>query len=181
MERIIVTFCLWMFVCGQAPSWGRKPYLPDPVATPGALLPEASEADVCGARPLRGGEPSAEIEKEVFEAYGIVNPKPGEWKIDALIPVELGGDPASLSNLFPLRYNENAGGWDLGANTKRLAELAVLKELCHPESPGRPKITLNEAREQFANNWPVLYRQFVDKELPPFYEPDLNNFPKWKP
>jgi hypothetical protein len=181
-----IFICLFAFAAVVTQTaraqWERKPYLPDPVLTPGAILPSIADDRLCTKdRRVRAPEIAKELEDEVFAAYGIRSPKPGQWKIDVLIPVELGGDPSNIKNLFPLPYSINADGSDLGANTKRLAEVAVLRQLCGASQTSPQKITFAEAREQFANNWPVLYREFVDKEFPPFYEPDINNYPKWKP
>ena len=55
----------------------------------------------------------AEMKREVYEEYGVTSHGPGDYGVDHLIPLELGGSN-SIKNFWPeshrtLRFNSSSG------------------------------------------------------------------------
>ena len=79
------------------------PLVPDPQQTPGATL-EVTKDEVCVpgyAKKIRH-VPTA-VKQQVYAAYGIESHAPGEYEVDHLISLELGGSNA-ITNLWPQSY-----------------------------------------------------------------------------
>src|SRR6202162_4092340 len=94
-------FCLFLtrVVLAQQPT----PILPDPSLTPGSTF-DVTAQDVCTpgyARKVR--DVPAEMKSQVYREYGITSHGPGDYEIDHLIPLELGGSN-SIKNLWPESY-----------------------------------------------------------------------------
>src|SRR5260370_42458981 len=67
------------------------PILPDANMTPGDAF-DVTAQDICTygyARKVRNVPP--EMKREVYREYGIISHGPGDYEIDHLIPLELGG------------------------------------------------------------------------------------------
>src|SRR5437016_4455879 len=79
------------------------PILPDPKLTPGDVL-DVTKEDICtpGYTKRVRNVPAA-VKRKVFEEYGIQNPGKGEFEVDHLISLELGGSN-SIKNLWPQSY-----------------------------------------------------------------------------
>jgi hypothetical protein len=83
--------------------------LPDSGCTPGAVFPNATAAQIC-----RSGYSSsvrdvpAEVSRMVYADYGIAARSPGEYEVDHLVPLELGGSN-DIANLWPQEYEELTG------------------------------------------------------------------------
>jgi len=78
-----------------------KPYLPNPKLTPGSMFTEATRQDICVpgyTRRVRHVPP--EVKHSVYRSYGIRHHQPGEYEVDHLISLELGGDNQP-TNLWP--------------------------------------------------------------------------------
>ena len=76
------------------------PILPDANMTPGDTF-DVTAPDICThgyARKVR--DVPAEMKREVYREYGIISHGPGDYEIDHLIPLELGGSN-SIKNLWP--------------------------------------------------------------------------------
>ena len=81
----------------------RSTYLPDPKLTPGDTL-DVTRDDICTpyyASKIRNVP--ASVKRQVYEEYGIRSHEPGEYEIDHLISLELGGSN-SIRNLWPESY-----------------------------------------------------------------------------
>src|SRR5712691_7632060 len=78
----------------------RAPILPNPSLTPGAALAVGAD-DICvpGYTKLVRDVP-ASVKRQVYEEYGITTHAPGEYEVDHLISLELGGSN-SIRNLWP--------------------------------------------------------------------------------
>lgn len=74
--------------------------LPDPDCTPGAYYPHATKRVICrtGYSGTVRHVPEG-IKEKVYAAYGISHHVEGEYEIDHLVPLEVGGSN-SLANLF---------------------------------------------------------------------------------
>jgi hypothetical protein len=76
------------------------PILPDPNLTPGDSFDVTAE-DLCvvGYSKKVRNVP-AEMKREVYQEYGITAHEPGDYEVDHLISLELGGSN-SIKNLWP--------------------------------------------------------------------------------
>jgi hypothetical protein len=151
----------------MAPRARRPAYLPDPVLTPGVVLP-VDAAAICRpgyAQSVRDVPES--VKDAVYARYGITTRRPHQYEVDHLISLELGGantsDPRSpdyLKNLFPEPYDLVVDGRQMGAREKDKAENATRRAVC------RGAIRLEDAQAQMARDWTILYRRFIAPEFP---------------
>lgn len=138
----------------------RPAYLPDPVLSPGVALAGVTADEVCRPGYARGARHVTEATKrEVFERYGVPEPARGNYEVDHLISLELGGSN-HISNLYCEPWDCVVNGRQMGARTKDKAENATKRAVCE----GR--ISLKEAQRIMATDWTVAYRRFVAKEFP---------------
>lgn len=129
--------------------------LPDPKLTPGAALP-VSRAEVCTA----GTEPHARlvpasVGREVFENYGIGDPRPRAYELDYLIAPELGGadDPR---NFWPQPYA--APVWN--AHVKDALEDYLHLLVCER------RLSLATAQHDISTDWISAYKKYFQTEKP---------------
>jgi hypothetical protein len=85
----------------------------------------------------------------VYAAYGITTHAAGEYELDHLIPLELGGSNAR-SNLWPQPYT---GAWN--AHVKDALEDRLHAMVC----AANPSITLSEAQEGIRTDWIAMYKR----------------------
>jgi hypothetical protein len=106
--------------------------LPDPKLTPGKVARAAAD---------RGGVTEA-MERKIFNRYRIPWTRRPEFKVDHLIPVELGGAD-SLENLWPQSLNIKP----YGAHRKELLTERLLAAI----ASGR--MTVGQAQEELQRDW----------------------------
>jgi hypothetical protein len=111
--------------CGQA-------LVPSPKLTPGRVAKKEKD---------RSGVTLA-MEQKVFARYRLPWSRRNEFKIDHLIPLELGGAD-TIDNLWPQSVRIRP----YGADRKELLTEVLLERIA------RKQITLEEAREQIRNDW----------------------------
>ncbi len=121
--------------------------LPDPACTPGAIL-ETNPNKICqsGYASSVRNVPQSEKNK-VYDEYGIASHSPGEYEVDHLISLELGGSN-DISNLWP-----EAASPKPGFHEKDKVENYLHDQVCSG------KMSLQEAQVQVANNWLAVYNQ----------------------
>jgi hypothetical protein len=125
-------------------------FLPDARKTPGAVL-EVSLHDVCTAGYTRRVRDVPEsVKKQVYTLYGIAYHKPGEYEVDHLISLELGGSN-SVANLWPESYLSEP--WN--AHVKDKLENRLHKLICDGT------IDLKTAQAAIASDWIAAYRKYV--------------------
>lgn len=88
---------------------------------------------------------SAKTKRRVFLRYGIRRHERGQYEVDHLIPLELGGSN-SVKNLFP-----EAARPKPGFHQKDRLENRLHKEVCDGT------MTLHDASHQIAVNWLKAY------------------------
>jgi hypothetical protein len=116
---------------------------PDPRLTPGATVPRITAAQVCtpgyasSVRP-RGHE-WYELKNETYARYGIARGHHYGFVGDHLVPIELGGAPDSVDNVWPQPYQD--------AHEKDYYEDALHLLVCD----GR--MSLEDAQRRIVN-WP---------------------------
>lgn len=133
---------------------------PDPRLTPGALDRAVTQTDIhrtiCvrgWTRTVRPAERYTERLKRLqVREYGYPDRRLREYEEDHLVPLELGGAPASPRNLWPQPHHV-AGGW--GSYAKDRLENRLNHLVC------RGRLSLASARRRIATNWIAAYRRFL--------------------
>ncbi len=122
--------------------------LPDPECTPGAVIPTATKDQICvsGYSNSVRNVPTS-IKNEVFREYNIATHQPGEYEVDHLISLELGGSN-DISNLFPEAAEPRPG-----YHEKDKVENYLHKQVCDGV------IYLQEAQQKISKNWLEVYNQ----------------------
>ena len=124
----ITAFGLFLAATGYA----QEPLLPNPKLTPGRVA--QSDKD-------RGGVTIA-MEQRVFARYRLPWSRRPQFKIDHLIPRELGGAD-TLDNLWP----QSLRAKPYGADRKELLTEVLLTRI------SKGQITLAQAQEQISKDW----------------------------
>ncbi len=137
------------------PGWGRRTKtsdcvaaggLPDPACTPGDVFPDATRAQVCTAGySSKVRNVPADEENQVYAEYGIVSHTAGQYEVDHLVSLELGGSN-DISNLWP-----EAADPKPGFHEKDQVEDFLHDQVCHGS------VTLAQAQEEIATNWLAVY------------------------
>jgi hypothetical protein len=124
--------------------------LPDPVCTPGAVNPNVTQANlrstICRTGFTAEIRPRVDyterIKRQAVVAYGAyAGSRLGNYELDHLISLELGGAPDAVTNLWPEKGLHNA---------KDPVENAANRAVCS----GR--MTLADAQQAIASNWITL-------------------------
>ena len=90
----------------------RRGFKADARCTPGARLAGATRARVCTpGYSARVRNVPVSLKREIYAEYGILVHRPGEYEIDHLIPLELGGSNRP-GNLWPEPYSGATGAHD---------------------------------------------------------------------
>lgn len=128
----------------------EPPLVPDPKMTPGDVLP-VTKSDICvpGYTKKVRNVPDA-VKKQVFASYGIVNPGKGEFEIDHLISLELGGSN-SVRNLWPQSYKTQP--WN--AHVKDALENELHRRVCNGQ------LDLATAQREIAADWIGAYKKYI--------------------
>ena len=137
------------FCSGSEPS-PSSPILPDALITPGDVLTTDSSI-VC----VRGYSKSvrnvpASIKAAAYSRYGIQTHSNGEYEVDHLISLELGGSNA-IENLWPESYLTQP----LNAHLKDKLENRLHSLVCSGSLP------LVQAQKEIADNWIAAYEKYV--------------------
>jgi hypothetical protein len=126
--------------------------LPDPACTPGAIIPEATKDKICV--PGYSGEtrnvPDSE-KNQVYTEYGIKTHTAGEYEVDHLISLELGGSN-DIANLWPEPAEPRPG-----FHEKDKVENYLHKQVCDGA------MSLADAQYQIAHNWMGVYQNMPGK------------------
>lgn len=131
------------------------PILPDSKLSPGATSP-VTRADICvpGYTKKVRNVPLA-VKKQVYAEYGIKSHKPGDYEVDHLISLELGGSN-SIKNLWPESYKTQP--WN--AHVKDALENEMHAEVCSG------KLDLTTAQHDIATDWIAAYKKYFHTDAP---------------
>ncbi|THF85083.1 hypothetical protein E7T09_18810 [Deinococcus sp. KSM4-11] len=135
---------------GALAGSAMAPMQPDPALTPGDVL-TTDAAVICkpGYTKTVRNVPQA-LKEQVYREYGVHSRAPGEYEVDHLISLELGGSN-SLRNLWPQSYlTEPLNAHVKDALENRLHDLACAGKLSFPE-----------AQQAIASNWEEAYVKYV--------------------
>ncbi len=122
--------------------------LQDPDCTPGAIITTATKDQICQpgySRSVRN-VPTSE-KNQVYAEYGITHHSTGEYEVDHLISLELGGSN-DISNLWPEAANPKPG-----FHEKDKVENYLHDQMCSGA------ISLQQAQIEIATNWLNVYNQ----------------------
>ncbi len=128
----------------------NAPGKPNSQLTPGDVLTtDANVVCVSGYTQTVRNVPES-LKEQVFSEYGVVNRQPGDYEVDHLISLELGGSN-SLQNLWAESYVSQP----LNAHVKDRLENVLHDLVC----AGRLKLTA--AQRMIANDWTLAYQKYV--------------------
>jgi len=133
-------------------AYRNKRDLPDSSCTPGAIFRLATVRRIC-----RPGYTKTilkmrkSVENDVYAEYGIASHQSGEYEVDHLIPLELGGSN-SIDNLWPQpASNPHRHGF----RVKDRLEYRLHALVCSR------RMTLRAAQRAIRTNWVRTYTRFV--------------------
>ena len=116
--------------------------LPDSACTPGAIFPDATKDKICvpGYSSSVRNVPQSEKDK-AFAEYGITSHEPGQYEVDHLISLELGGSNG-IANLWPEPASPTPG-----FHEKDKVENYLHDQVCSGA------MSLQQAQVAIATNW----------------------------
>jgi hypothetical protein len=138
-----------------APEWGVQTRtagckvhaaLQDTACTPGAIFQSATRAKICTpgyAKSVRNVATS--LKNKVYAEYGITRHVPGQYEIDHLVSLQLGGSN-DISNLWPEKASPKPG-----FHEKDRVENYLHDQICSRA------ITVQQAQIEIATNWLAVY------------------------
>ncbi len=126
--------------------------LPDSACTPGAIIPNATKDQICtpGYSSSVRDVPTSEKD-QVYGEYGITQHSAGEYEVDHLISLELGGSN-DIANLWP-----EAASPKPGFHEKDKVENYLHDQVCNGA------VSLQDAQRQIATNWLSIYQSMPSK------------------
>ena len=139
-----------------APRWGVQTKtsgcrangaLPDKECTPGDILPNVTKNQVCQpgyASSVRNVPTSTKT--KAYRMYGITSHRPGQYEVDHLVSLELGGSN-DISNLWP-----EAAAPTPGFHEKDKVENYLHDQVCSGA------VSLQQAQIEIATNWLNVYK-----------------------
>lgn len=122
--------------------------LPDNLCTPGGVFTTATKDIICVsgyAKKVRNVP--TRTKAAVYKEYGITTRVAGQYEVDHLVSLELGGSN-DIANLWPEPADPTPG----------FHEKDVVENLLH-DRVCAGKISLADAQKQIAENWVALYSQ----------------------
>jgi hypothetical protein len=87
------------------------------------------------------------VKEQVYAAYGITSRQPGQYEVDHLVNLSIGGSN-DISNLWPEAANPTPG-----FHQKDQVEVYLQDQVCSG------KMDLRTAQIQIASNWLQVYNQ----------------------
>jgi hypothetical protein len=141
---------------GSAPVFAAD--LPNPSLTLGATNPEVNQGNIDQTICIRGYtktiRPPAyytnRLKKEQLAQYGYADRNPKHYEEDHLIPLEIGGNPTDVHNLWPEPRNSQYSAGEKDKLENRLHELVCAHQL-----------PLVRAQREIATNWVAAYKEYV--------------------
>lgn len=146
---------------GAEPNWGVQARtsgcqahsgLPDSACTPGDILKTGTKEAICTpgyASSVRNVPES--VKNKAYAEYGITSRLPGQYEVDHLVSLELGGSN-DISNLWPEIATPKPG-----FHEKDKVENYLHDQVCSGA------ITLKEAQIEIATNWLAVYNRMPNK------------------
>jgi len=141
---------------GQEPNWGvqtkttgckAQSGLQDFACTPGDIIKSATKSQICTpgyAGSVRNVPQS--LKNKVYASYSIKTRKPGQYEVDHLVSLQLGGSN-NIANLWP-----EIDAPKPGFHEKDRVENYLHDQLC------KGKMTLKQVQIAIATNWLAVYK-----------------------
>jgi hypothetical protein len=141
---------------GPEPNWGKPAKttdcqangpIQDKACTPGDIFPEATKEKICVpgyASSVRNVTQSTK--NKVYAAYGVKTRKPGQYEVDHLVSLQLGGSN-DISNLWPEPATPKPG-----FHEKDRVENYLHDQIC------AGNISVRQAQIEIATNWLAVYQ-----------------------
>lgn len=156
--RLIVMGLLALSACVAA-----DPIRPDPKLTPGAIMPGVTVEQLCTrgyANVIGGGARNVpdKLKRAVFVEYlGAVPAQPGNYEVDHLISLELGGSN-DIKNLWPETYQ---GQWNARVKDKVEDRMAALvRQELQAHGHDAAAALLVRFQHEIASDWIAAYRKY---------------------
>jgi len=156
---IVAVVAATMAVAGPALA-ARNPGLPNPRLTPGAANQGVTQANIRSTICVPGYTSRIRPPESYTEAlkyrqldggYNLAgDTRAGDYEEDHLIPLEVGGSPTSVKNLWP-----EPRGVTWGATRKDTLENTMHRMVCDGA------ISLAAARRVFTTDWIAGYQRYV--------------------
>lgn len=122
--------------------------LQDPACTPGDIITTATKDVICKSGYAKSVRNVPTSEKNaVYAAYGITHHSAGQYEVDHLVSLELGGSN-DISNLWP-----EAASPTPGFHQKDKVENYLHDQVCSGA------VSLQQAQNEIATNWLTIYNQ----------------------
>ncbi len=120
--------------------------LPDSACTPGAIFTDATKDKICqsGYASSVRNVPTSEKD-QAYEEYGIASHSSGQYEVDHLVSLELGGSN-DIANLWPELASPTPG-----FHQKDQVENYLHDQIC------LGAISLATAQQEIATNWLAVY------------------------
>jgi hypothetical protein len=120
--------------------------LPDSACTPGAIFPNVTTSQICksGYASSVRNVPTGEKD-QVYAEYGITHHSAGQYEVDHLVSLELGGSN-DIANLWP-----EAASPTPGFHQKDQVENYLHDQVCSGA------MSLQDAQNKIATNWLAVY------------------------
>jgi hypothetical protein len=153
--HLLRAVALLLFLTQLLPAGQPTPILPDPKLTPGDTF-DVTGQDVCVpgyAKKVRAVP--AWLKRQAYAEYGITEHKPGDYEVDHLIPLSLGGSN-SIRNLSP----QSTGTSPWNSLVKDALERKLHELVCAGQ------VDLKTAQREIASNWIDAYQKYVGKTPP---------------
>ncbi|MFI5036683.1 MAG: hypothetical protein ACHQFZ_10820, partial [Acidimicrobiales bacterium] len=157
---VAATVVVTLFAAASAVGAARDPGLPNPALTPGAVNPAVTPATIRTTICVSGYSSSVRPPESYTEAlkyrqldggYNLRgDTRASDYEEDHLIPLEVGGSPTSVKNLWPEPRDTT---WN--ASRKDALENTMHRLVCDGA------VSLAAARRVFTTNWIDGYRRYV--------------------
>ncbi len=122
--------------------------LPDPACTPGAIIATATKDEICTpGYSSKVRNVTTAVKDQVYAEYGITHHSAGEYEVDHLVSLELGGSN-SIANLWPEPAEPRPG-----FHEKDQVENYLHDQMCSGA------ISLQQAQDEIAHNWFAVYQR----------------------
>src|ERR1700680_3468546 len=151
----IRALALLLFLTHVVLAQQSSPILPDRDLTRGSTF-DVTAQDVCNygyARKVR--DVPAEMKRQVYQEYGITVHVPGDYEVDHLVPLELGGSN-SIKNLWPESHRTSP--WN--AQVKDRLEGKLHELVCSGQ------LDLKTAQRAIASDWIGAYKFYLSPNPP---------------
>jgi hypothetical protein len=126
--------------------------LADSACTPGAILSTGTKEAICQSGYAKSVRNVPDSEKnQVYAEYGITSHAPGQYEVDHLVSLELGGSN-DIANLWPELASPKPG-----FHEKDKVENYLHDQVCSGAIP------LQQAQAEIATNWLAVYNQMPNK------------------